>query len=236
MIHRWTFFRIVLPVAVWLAWAGVVTAQQKAWPELVRGLSHESFSHRRIAQEALGKLLTDQPEKWIPICLKTIDGTDEPDVEFRLNEVLFGLFRKRVLEKPRGFLGIRLNGSFLPPDQLNQQLVPCVDVLDIIPDTAAAGSILRIGDKIYEVDGEGVGANNPMGSFIAYIYSKRPDREVHFKVWRTGTKFEMKVSLGLRPVDLPISTIYQKSSGAYYREWLERARTAVEAGEAVVFE
>jgi hypothetical protein len=236
MVRLFTICRIAVLLITCLVWPGRVSAQDATWMGLVRGLSHESFAQRRLSQEGLGKLLNEQPEKWVPICLKTIDQTDEPDVDFRLNEVLFGLFRDRVLNKPRGFLGIRLSSSFIPPQPGKQQLVPCVDVLDIIPETAAAASDLRIGDKIYEVDGQDVGANNAQGGFIEYIYSRPPGHEVKFKVWRTGTTFETRVSLGLRPPDLPLSSFYQKSSGTYYREWLDRARAAAEAGEAIVFE
>jgi hypothetical protein len=206
--------------------------------DLIRKISSDEFTERETAQKELASAVAEQPQEMLPLLIMAQEKAEDPDVAFRLNEAVFSVYRTRVINKPRGFLGIRLANSILPKPQANGQpeILQVVDVLDIIPDSAAEASDLQIRDKILSVDGLSVGPDNPDGGFIEYIFSKPPGTEVKMRVWRFGQEFDTTIKLGLRPPDLPLPRTMTKTPDDLYQEWLDAARTAIKNGEPVTFD
>ena len=202
----------------------------------ISGLGTDSFIKRYTAQAHLTKMIDAHPQELLPYLLRDIPSAEDPEIQFRMNEVVFSLYRSRIINKPRGFLGIRLAPTFMAPAQPGRELQQVIEVLDVIPDTAAAKADLQLRDRILLVDGLDVGPKNPKGGFIDYIYSRAPGTVVSLKIMRLNRVFDLDLPLGERPPDLPLRTSLQKSQDDLYRDWLEAAKVAVENGNPIVFE
>lgn len=79
--------------------------------------------------------------------------------------------------------------------QLPADATAGAEIVDISNGTAAAGSDLRVGDVIVEVDGEAIDDPAALGTAIA---SRRPGDQVEVTVVRNGAEVEISLTLGAR--------------------------------------
>ena len=104
----------------------------------------------------------------------------------------------------RGWLGIEIQSQLRDPTQL--ETTTGVEVLNVIDNSPAAKSGLRVGDIILTIDGiEMTDAN----TLIQYVARKSPDTQLDAQILRNGSNKQVTISLEVRPeqeaVALPAS-------------------------------
>ncbi len=145
--------------------AAVASARPgQATQTLVLRLSDPSFEIRQAATQALMGPTVDDPEIWAVLDRATLDD----EAHDRLLQVAV----RRVLDRPRGALGVRMGNS--PPQR------PGVQVQATLPGLPA-DNVLKVGDVIEKVDGVAV---RETPDLVEALQSKSPGTEVTLVVLR----------------------------------------------------
>lgn len=151
---------------------------------LVSKLDHPDFETREQATEALFEARPTLSE------LQTLLAAGFLSPEQRNRLVLVA--RRKLLEEPRGALGIRMQPRVRNIDrprlmeaQINRGIEPqprlvMMEVMDLLPDLPAR-RVLKIGDRITHVDGETLTNSD---SLIRYVQERRPGETVKLTVER----------------------------------------------------
>lgn len=133
--------------------------------ELASRLDDPSWSVREQAGDALRSPRIDDAEIWATL--------DRGDLSDEAHERLLGVARRRVMEKPRGALGIRMStGPLTRPGVLVQATLPDMP----------AEKVLKAGDLIERVDAVQVMSSNDLAEALQ---SHAPGHEVRLVVLRT---------------------------------------------------
>ncbi|MCH1782038.1 S1C family serine protease [Psychrobacter glaciei] len=99
----------------------------------------------------------------------------------------------------RGWLGIEIQSQLRDPTQLESSTG--VEVLNVIDQSPAAKSGLRVGDIVLTIDGvEMTDAN----TLIQYVARKAPDTELDAQILRQGKNAQVKIMLEERPAQEPV--------------------------------
>ena len=100
----------------------------------------------------------------------------------------------------RGWLGIEIQSQLRDPTQL--ETTTGVEVLNVIDNSPAAKSGLRVGDIILTIDGiEMTDAN----TLIQYVARKSPDTQLDAQILRNGNNKQVTISLEVRPEQEPVA-------------------------------
>lgn len=199
--------------------------------QFVEGLGHQRFQERETAHRELLRLSEGHLDILLDECLPIYSRTDDPEVRVRLGEIFRRIFESQVLNRPRGFLGIRIAaGQTVDP---NGVPVPVILVRQAVDNSPAASAGIRSGDMILGIDAFDMGQDRLLDAFLDYIQRKGPEATVKLSLKRGDQTLVMEVKLGTMPEE-----IRALSAGAripvekQFRDWL-REREAERQTKAV---
>ncbi len=180
-------------------------------------LGNQRFSAREAAQQQLLKAAGDDSETVLNECVAAYSGTEDPEIKLRLGEILKKIFETQVLNKPQGFLGIRMGTG----QTTNENGVPVrtIAVIDFVKDSAAQAAGLVQGDLILRVNDFDVNVQPAVMAFARYIQSHRPGETVKVTVKRQGKPQVIEVKLGNFPPELRDETAGNRIK-VRFEDWL----------------
>ena len=169
---------------------------------LVRDLGSESFERREAASRALLDPAIPDAQVWLH--LSGACGPLGHEAHARLLEV----GRTRIVDAPRGALGIQMAGRFASPDG--------VVITALIPNMPAR-LVLKPGDRIVQLDGKPIQVDQQLSSIVQ---TKRPGERIKVVVMR-GERDELGRVRG-GPDGRPVETRVEVDMEVGSRADLER--------------
>ncbi len=189
---------------------------EAALPALIAKLGSDSYATRQIAQARLQELAGADRDLVLGKSLDAYLEAIDPEVRVRLRSAMFGIVAGNL--RPEGFIGIRMTSTLMQViDGLDVEQVHAVQILTVLPDTAAAEVGLRPGDYIVKLDGEPFDGGLP--SYMAlsnYVRSKTSGDSIALSIKRGGQDLEIDLELGARPESLDADRRQRA-----FAEWLD---------------
>lgn len=195
--------------------AGQVTAADvRATIDL---LGNESWYQRQKAQEKLHLLGKLDHQQVLDTTIEHYLEEDDPEVRFRLKEVIRDLVIAFHFQEQRGYLGILLRPVRFA-ERVDDQLVYPLRVHYIFPQTTADVDKLEIGDLLIKVDDFSFDSEFGYSQLMHYIQTRKPGDTVRFTVLENGQQTVKPVVLGEQPPspnDLPP----EERQSAFFHKW-----------------
>ncbi len=195
---------------------------QQKFSTLFAQLGSDSFSIRQDAQQKLQKAASSNRDFILEQSLNRYFQAEDPEVRYRLRSAMFGIVGTTL--RKEGFIGIRMMDA---PVRLlnnggNAQPERAVQILSVVPDTAASKAGLRPGDKIMRLDGKAFDNKFPAYFELSkYIRSKTSGDAVKLSLKRGLQDIEIELVLGARPEGIDGDRRAQAFS-----EWMNKQKIA----------
>lgn len=197
------------------------SADQQEFSTLFAQLGSDSFRIRQDAQQKLQKAASNNRDLILEQSLNRYFQAEDPEIRYRLRAAMFGIVGTTL--RKEGFIGIRMTDAvqFLNNGG-NAQPERAVQILSVVPDTAASKAGLRPGDKIMRLDGKPFDNKFPAYYELSkYIRSKTSGDTITLSLKRGLQDIEMELVLGARPEGIDGDRRAQAFS-----EWMSKQKIA----------
>ncbi len=187
---------------------------------LISSLGGATWQKRQLSQRGLVELAS---EHWLPVqqqCLRAISRSDDPEIRLRATEVLRAVVLTKHFREQRGFVGVRLTTSASTVKLGNNHVRP-IQIVTVLPATAASTNGLRAADMILQVDNLS-GAKLGVRQFVTYIAGKSPGDKVKLVIQSNGRQITKEIALGARPI-LPEDRPVEVRRREFFDHWLKEA-------------
>ena len=162
-------------------------------------LGSDDFGTRQKAQKKLVQFATADRETVLGKSLDTYLESADPEVRYRLRAAMLSIIAGGM--RPEGFIGIRMMDApmrILNGGNIEQERA--VQVLTVLPETAAEKAGLRPGDRIVKLDGKPFGEKLPAYIELSeYVRSKTDGENLKIAIKRGVQSLEFDLELGARP-------------------------------------
>jgi len=175
----------------------------KGW---IEALGSEDFRLRQTAQAALEKAAQNAPDAVAAPGLDTFFSSTDPELRYRLRDVLYLVHEAQFTRLPQGFLGIEMRASnVIVAKNAQRELKASVMISNIVAESAAEEVGLQPGDQILQVDDVAFSTETDASNeFMKYVGGKLAGDVVTLKVLREQVERTVKVALGERPPELKV--------------------------------
>lgn len=189
----------------------------------IRDLSSEEYAAREEAQRRLLGLVEKDYEAALKECLQVYQRTTDPEVKYRLTNVMAKVVDEKLFRAPRGYLGAGLfrvnilgNGKLI----INGVAIPpgAVLVTQVVEGSGAERAGLKVNDCIVAVDGEKWTSGSD--EFIKYVQAKRPGSKLKLTLLRGNANVEAEAVLGEQPKELQEQLFTEERSREFFEYWL----------------
>lgn len=186
---------------------------------LISQLGSSRFAERESAQCQLRELGNIKPDMVISNLVNVLVTIDDPEIVVRIKEILREVIITRFYRK-KGFLGISLSqdDALL---RVGEKVTLPINVMQVLPKTAAFTNGVLIGDKIIQVDEHVCTAIFGVEEFVKYVSGKGAGANIALTVWRAGKIETMEITLGERP-SLPGEPSVESDKERFFQEWLKK--------------
>jgi C-terminal processing protease CtpA/Prc len=185
---------------------------------LITQLGNPRFAKRESAQAQLRELVNIEPDMVISNLIRRLAVTDDPEIEIRIKDILREVVTTRFYRK-KGFLGISLSQDDTLLKVGEKVFLP-INVMQVLPKTAALTNGVLTGDKIIQVDEHVCSTNFGVEEFVKYVSGKGAGAKITLTIWRAGKTETMEITLGERP-PLPGEPSIESDMERFFREWLD---------------
>ena len=195
---------------------------QEQFKTLFAQLGSDSFPIRQVAQQKLQEAAGKNRELILEQSLNRYFESNDPEVRYRLRSAMFGIVGSSL--RKEGFIGIRMMDAPIPflNNRGNAQPERAVQILSVLPDTAASRAGLRLGDKIIRLDGKPFDNNAPAYFELSkYIRSKSSGDTVKLSLKRGIEDVEIDLVLGARPEGMD-----ENRKAEAFSEWMDQQKIA----------
>ena len=195
---------------------------QEQFRTLFSQLGSDSFPIRQVAQQKLQEAAGKNRELILEQSLNRYFETNDPEVRYRLRSTMFGIVGSSL--RKEGFIGIRMMDAPVPflNNRGNAQPERAVQILSVLPDTAASRAGLRLGDKIIRLDGKSFDNNTPAYFELSkYIRSKSSGDTVKLSLKRGIEEVELDLVLGGRPEGMD-----ENRKAEAFSEWMDQQKNS----------
>ena len=219
--------RITLIVITVLAF--IDTSQGQEVNELDQLFNQLGSDRYEIRQKAHDQILAEGKKNKEPTLNRSLDiylKATDPEIRYRLRSAMFGIVSGNL--RPEGFIGIRMMDS--PMRIINGgavQNIRAVQILSVVPNSAASKAGLKPGDRITHLDGKAFKFQSPAYVELSkYIRSKNSGENVKLKISRVKPglnnrqEMEVAIKLGSRPEGLD-----NDRKTRAFTEWFEKSIT-----------
>jgi PDZ domain len=178
--------------------------QDETTRALVGSLGSEAFKERIKAQMELSRWALEKPAVSQPWLFHELEATEDPEVRFRLREVLKGAVVAEHQKDGPGYVGISmLDVEVMVPGKEGPEPRAGVSVGRVQPDTPASRAGLQVGDVVVSV-GKLKWTEGPASTgFQAAIMKHKPGDKVELGILRGAELKKVEVTLSARPMGMP---------------------------------
>ena len=215
--------RPLLPIAVLCLLASTAPAGSPA--EEVARLGDPSFRIREKASAALKQAAATNHTAVLAACIAGYAATDDVEILSRLDEIMLPVVERKLYNRPKGFLGLRLESSAAV---LDGKAVPAIEAAMIVEGQAAEKAGVRMGDLILAMDGRPV-TEEGTGPFITMIQEMEPGTTVRLELLRGENRVTVPVVLGERPPETFFVVPEREPLEDFYDNWKSKAVEALRA-------
>lgn len=182
----------------------VALCQDETTRALVDSLGSEAFKERIKAQTDLSRWALEKPAVSKPWLFRELEATDDPEVRFRLREVLKGAVVAEHQKDGPGYVGIgMMDVEVMVPGKRGPEPRAGVSITRVQADTPASRAGLLAGDVVVSVDQlkwtEGIASTG----FQEAIMKHKPGDKVELGILRGAELLKVEVTLAARPMGLP---------------------------------
>lgn len=182
----------------------VALCQDEATRALVDSLGSEAFKERIKAQTDLSRWALEKPAVSQPWLFREMEATGDPEVRFRLREVLKGAVVAEHQKDGPGYVGISmLDVEVMIPGKKGPEPRAGVSVGRVQPDTPASRAGLQVGDVVVSVGKLKWTDGRASTGFQNAIMKHKPGDKVELGILRGGELKKVEVTLSARPMGLP---------------------------------
>jgi C-terminal processing protease CtpA/Prc len=192
---------------------------------LVPKLGAEKFEQREEAQSKLVTMGVELPEFAVRNYLNDYIKTKDPEVRFRLKNVIRILVLKNYF-RPKGFIGISMQPARIPQKIGDEVFLP-VEIVTVIPDFPADKSGFNSGDQILKVDGKACNEKFQSTELVNYISAKNPGTKMTFLLQSDGKLITKELVIAERPA-LPNEPTIEEQQEEFFRKWFRENLKAAE--------
>ncbi len=192
---------------------------------LINGLGAEKFEQREDSQSKLLALGEKQYDLVVLKCLEAHIKIEDPEIRFRLKNVLRILVLKRNFMQ-KGFIGISMQPS-REPQKIGDEVFLPIEIVNVIPDFPAEKSGFNTGDLILKVDGNICNGKFQTTEIVNYISAKKPGTGMTFLLQSEGRLVTKELVIAERPV-LPNEPTIEEQQDEFFRNWLRVNLKAIE--------
>jgi membrane-associated protease RseP (regulator of RpoE activity) len=204
----------------WSALAGRAGAENGPTLErLIAALGAPHHDARQAAQERLIERGDVELDTVLGMTLRSYRNSDDPEVKYRLRGVLETLVLKHIIDRPRGFLGVRFNRNS-PVDE-QQAPVTSIEIVSVTPDSAAAQAGLQAGDRLLRAGDLDLTKDGAAEQFVEFIQSKPPGTALQLEIERAGAKQAVDLRLGELPAELRAQVMSEERKQQLFQKWLD---------------
>ena len=209
--------------------AFIDTSQGQEVNELDQLFNQLGSDRYEIRQKAHDQILAEGKKNKEPTLNRSLDiylKATDPEIRYRLRSAMFGIVSGNL--RPEGFIGIRMMDS--PMRIINGgavQNIRAVQILSVVPNSAASKAGLKPGDRITHLDGKAFKFQSPAYVELSkYIRSKNSGENVKLKISRVKPglnnrqEMEVAINLGSRPEGLD-----NDRKTRAFTEWFEKSIT-----------
>lgn len=193
--------------------------------EDVARLGDPSFRVREKATAALKQAATTNHAAVLEACIVGYAATDDVEILSRLDEIMLPVVERKLYNRPKGFLGLRLEASAAV---LNGKAVPAIEAAMIVEGQAAEKAGVKMGDLILAMDGKPV-TEDGTSPFIAMIQGMEPGTTVQLDILRGENRVTIPVVLSERPPDTFFVVPEREPIEEFYDNWKQNAVEALKA-------
>ncbi|HIG84443.1 MAG TPA: PDZ domain-containing protein [Verrucomicrobia bacterium] len=209
--------------------ASIAAGQGQSVNELDQLFNQLGSDRYEIRQKAHDQILEEGKKNKESILNRSLDiylKATDPEIRYRLRSAMFGIVSGNL--RPEGFIGIRMMDS--PMRIINGgavQNIRAVQILSVVPNSAASKAGLKPGDRITHLDGKAFKFQSPAYVELSkYIRSKDSGESVKLNISRVKPglnnrqEMEIAIKLGSRPEGLD-----NDRKTRAFTEWFEKSIT-----------
>lgn len=205
------------------------TQGQETLEEIVSALASDSFNERESAtQRLLDYVKKDTKTLYGPLLSLYADRDLDPEAKARLLNGIRHVVRDFDFKKRGGFIGIQIR-PFMDRDPENPAEVKRqgVSVLLVMPGKQGDKAGLRLGDKIFSLNGKPLAAQgfaDLSAEFIKTVQWLTPGEKLTLGIERRGKDITLDVELGDTPEDVNIDRTkpYYYDEDRHFEEWFPK--------------
>ncbi|MFO1523212.1 MAG: PDZ domain-containing protein [Kiritimatiellia bacterium] len=185
----------------------------------VARLGDASFKVREKATAALKAVAATNHQAVLEACIAGYAVTDDVEILSRLDEIMLPLVERKIYNRPKGFLGLRLESSAAV---INGKAVPAIEAAMLVEGQAAGKAGVKMGDLILAMDGKPV-TEEGTAPFIAVIQEKEPGTTVRLDLLRGEQRITVPVVLTERPPETFFVVPDREPLEEFYDNWKTKA-------------
>jgi len=185
---------------------------------LITGLGSEKFEVREDSQAKLLDLGEKHYELIVNKCLESHIRIKDPEIRFRLKNILRPLVIKREFRQ-KGFVGISMQPNRAPLKIGNEVFLP-IEIINVMPDLPAEKSGVNAGDLILKLDGKACNEKFQTTEIVNYISATKPGTVMTFLLQSEGKQVTKEVIIAERPA-LPNEPTIEEQQEEFFRNWLK---------------
>ena len=183
-------------------------------------LAAKSWEAREAVQNTLIENGSQDFDRVSSALLAILATHRDPEVRFRIRQILKELVDRQVFIEHKGFLGVQLQQR--PANKtVDGRTVTPILISQVLPGHAAIRNGVRMGEEIVSVDGKYCDKKEfTLPKFIAYIQSRGPGTLVQLRLLAAdGSLRTLEIPLGRRMVDGDPPIAEQKK--LFFKDWLK---------------
>jgi len=169
---------------------------EKEWRKAVTQLGSNNYKERIAAQKALIAASEKHTAALLKLAGESWKASEDPEVRFRLYEVMEQVVRAHIYDHPSGYLGI----TMIAGESLHERkTIGVIRAYEVKDDSPAAKAGLVPDDEIFEIEGKRFDKDVRTTALRHFLQTKRPGDEIELGILRDFKPKTIKVKLGLSP-------------------------------------
>lgn len=200
--------------------------QKQEIDRLIPLLAGSSWKDREDAEQKLVEFIIGADSSSLDYFIIQSSKNNDPEIHFRVKNVLKAFFRKTIYDPDRkkGFIGLQLQEQ--GPFKINNENYLPIRV--VMPTNGFPGQKAGIvtDDLILGVDGKICSRKFTMNDFIMHISSLKPGTEIKLILFSKGKVLTKKIILAARPESVH-ELAPKKSEKELFNEWYNRKKLEI---------